>query len=57
MSIATTVRHRRVGNGRSKALIVATSDHVVRPEFVYRRRWHHGDLVMSDNSTVQRKRS
>ena len=39
----------------AEALIVALSDHVVRPEFVYRHRWHQGDLVMWDNCTVQHK--
>ena len=39
----------------AEALIVALSDHIVRPEFVYRHRWHRGDLVMWDNCTVQHK--
>jgi alpha-ketoglutarate-dependent taurine dioxygenase len=37
------------------ALIVALSDHIVRPEFLYRHRWSKGDLVMWDNCTVQHK--
>jgi alpha-ketoglutarate-dependent taurine dioxygenase len=37
------------------ALIIALSDHVVRPEFLYRHRWRKGDLVMWDNCTVQHK--
>ena len=39
----------------AEALIVALSDHIVRPEFVYRHRWRKGDLVMWDNCTVQHK--
>jgi len=39
----------------ARALIDALSDHVVRPEFVYRHRWRKGDLVMWDNCTVQHK--
>jgi taurine dioxygenase len=39
----------------AEALIAALSDHVVRPDFVYRHRWRKGDLVMWDNCTVQHK--
>lgn len=39
----------------AEALIMALSDHIVRPEFVYRHRWCKGDLVMWDNCTVQHK--
>jgi taurine dioxygenase len=39
----------------AEALIVALSDHVVRPEFLYRHRWSKGDLVLWDNCTVQHK--
>lgn len=39
----------------ARALVEALSDHVVRPEFVYRHRWRNGDLVMWDNCTVQHK--
>lgn len=44
-----------VATDEAEALIVALSDHVIRPEFVYRHRWHQGDLVMWDNCTVQHK--
>jgi taurine dioxygenase len=39
----------------SEALIVALSDHVTKPEFVYRHRWRKGDFVMWDNCTMQHK--
>lgn len=39
----------------ARRLVEALSDHVVRPEFVYRHRWRPGDLVMWDNCTVQHK--
>ena len=38
---------------RAAALVAALSDHVVRPEFVYRHQWRRGDVVMWDNCTVQ----
>ncbi len=38
---------------RAAALVTALSDHVVRPEFVYRHQWRQGDVVMWDNCTVQ----
>lgn len=34
-------------------LIAALSDHIVRPEFVYRHQWQEGDFVMWDNCIVQ----
>ena len=37
------------------ALIVALSDHVIKPEFVYRHHWREGDVVIWDNCTVQHK--
>ena len=48
-----------VGMSREAAepLIVALSDHVIKPEFVYRHRWREGDIVMWDNCTVQHKAS
>jgi len=39
----------------AEALIVALSDHVIKPEFLYRHRWRRGDIVMWDNCTVQHK--
>jgi taurine dioxygenase len=39
----------------AEALIVALSDHVIKPEFLYRHRWRGGDIVMWDNCTVQHK--
>ncbi|MCH9670419.1 MAG: TauD/TfdA family dioxygenase [Gammaproteobacteria bacterium] len=39
----------------ARALIVALSDHVTRPEFIYRHQWRKGDIVMWDNCTVQHK--
>jgi taurine dioxygenase len=39
----------------AEALIVALSDHVIKPEFVYRHRWRRGDVVMWDNCTMQHK--
>lgn len=37
------------------ALVVALSDHVIKPEFLYRHKWRQGDIVMWDNCTVQHK--
>lgn len=39
----------------AEALIVALSDHVVKPPFLYRHSWRKGDLVIWDNCTVQHK--
>ncbi|MGI9475106.1 MAG: TauD/TfdA dioxygenase family protein [Hyphomicrobiaceae bacterium] len=39
----------------AEALIVALSDHVTKPEFLYRHRWRKRDVVMWDNCTVQHK--
>lgn len=39
----------------AEALVVALSDHVIKPEFLYRHRWREGDIVMWDNCTVQHK--
>ncbi|MCB1548607.1 MAG: TauD/TfdA family dioxygenase [Hyphomicrobiaceae bacterium] len=39
----------------AEALIVALSDHVIKPEFLYRHRWRKGDVVMWDNCTMQHK--
>ena len=39
----------------AEALIVALSDHVIKPEFLYRHRWRTGDIVIWDNCTVQHK--
>ena len=39
----------------AEALIVALSDHVIKPAFLYRHRWRRGDIVMWDNCTVQHK--
>ncbi len=39
----------------AEALIVALSDHVTKPEYLYRHRWQKGDVVMWDNCTVQHK--
>lgn len=39
----------------AEALIVALSDHVIKPEFLYRHSWRTGDIVMWDNCTVQHK--
>ena len=39
----------------AEALIVALSDHVIKPEFLYRHQWREGDIVMWDNCTVQHK--
>jgi len=42
-------------HAEAEALVVALSDHVIKPEFLYRHRWRKGDLVMWDNCTVQHK--
>lgn len=39
----------------AEALVVALSDHVIKPEFVYRHQWREGDVVMWDNCTMQHK--
>ena len=39
----------------AEALIVALSDHVIKPEFVYRHQWRKGDIVVWDNCTMQHK--
>lgn len=39
----------------AESLIVALSDHVVKPEFLYHHHWRKGDLVMWDNCTVQHR--
>ena len=39
----------------AEALIVALSDHVIKPEFVYRHKWREGDVVIWDNCTMQHK--
>jgi taurine dioxygenase len=39
----------------AEALIVALSDHVIKPEFLYRHRWRTNDIVMWDNCTMQHK--
>ena len=44
-----------VPHEEAEALIVALSDHVIKPEFVYRHSWREGDIVMWDNCTVQHK--
>lgn len=42
-------------NDEAEALVIALSDHVSKPEFVYRHRWREGDIVIWDNCTVQHK--
>ena len=44
-----------LAHDEAEALIVALSDHVIKPEFLYRHRWRKGDIVMWDNCTVQHK--
>jgi taurine dioxygenase len=44
-----------LSHDEAEALIVALSDHVIKPEFLYRHRWRKGDMVMWDNCTVQHK--
>jgi taurine dioxygenase len=39
----------------AEALVVALSDHVIKPEFLYRHKWRKGDIVMWDNCTMQHK--
>ena len=40
---------------QARNLINALSEHVVRPEFVYRHQWQVDQLVVWDNCTVQHK--
>jgi len=42
-------------HNEAEALIVALSDHVIKPEFLYRHRWRKGDIVMWDNCMMQHK--
>lgn len=39
----------------AEALIVALSDHVIKPDFLYHHSWRQGDVVIWDNCTVQHK--
>jgi alpha-ketoglutarate-dependent taurine dioxygenase len=39
----------------AEALIIALSDHVIKPEFLYRHHWRTSDIVMWDNCTMQHK--
>lgn len=39
----------------AEALVIALSDHVIKPEFIYRHRWREGDVVIWDNCTMQHK--
>jgi taurine dioxygenase len=39
----------------AEGLIAALSDHIIRPDFIYRHRWRAGDVLMWDNCTVQHR--
>jgi len=36
-------------------LIKELSDHVIRPEFIYRHKWQQGDLIIWDNCALQHR--
>jgi taurine dioxygenase len=42
-----------VDDTEAQQLIAALSDHITRPEYVYRHRWQEGDVLLWDNCTVQ----
>jgi taurine dioxygenase len=42
-------------DGEARRLIAALADHITRPDYIYRHRWHPGDVLIWDNCTVQHK--
>ena len=37
----------------AEALIAALAGHLAKPQFIYRRQWQAGDVLMGDNCLVQ----
>ena len=37
------------------SLIKELSDHIIRPEFIYRHKWRQGDLIIWDNCALQHR--
>jgi taurine dioxygenase len=44
-----------LGDGEAGRLIAALSDHILRPEFIYRHQWRPGDILIWDNCSVQHR--